>query len=149
METISMPAHPAPVPRVGRRRYVDRALLGLLILAIVAGPPAVGRALPCCTSTRPAARPADRRRGDAVPLPQCHRRRTAVEAAPEKASPGPGGAVATKVAVAATPAAAVAAAVAVGTERGMRVGVAVRDRRTGATYVGGVPDGTLLPPPRW
>jgi len=136
-----MPAHPAPVPRVDRRRYVDRVLLGLLILAIVAGPAAVGAALLYVHSSaadRPA-RPAAAATPSPSPTPS---EAPAVEVAPE--SPGPGGAVATKVAVAATPAAAVAAAVAVGTERGMRVGVAVRDRRTGATYVGGVPDATFF-----
>jgi hypothetical protein len=47
-------------------------------------------------------------------------------------------------AVPATPAAAVAAAAAVGTDRGHAGRVAVRDRRTGATYVGGRPDGTFF-----
>jgi hypothetical protein len=109
-----------------------------MIFTIVAAPLTVGGALLYAHSSRaarPSAHPATPTAGPSPTTPAL-----VAPGAPAPEPTGPGGAVATRVPVPTTPAAAVAAAVAVGVDRGMRVGVAVRDRRTGATYVGGEPD---------
>jgi hypothetical protein len=126
----------ARAPR--RRRHGSRILLGLLILAILSGPLAVGAALLYVRSSK-GDRPAAAATPPAQPSPA-----TLTTVAPATDSPELGGPVATRVPLPTTPAAAVAAAVAVGTDRGTRVGVAVRDRRTGATYVGGEPDASFF-----